>query len=78
MKKLKLNLSGAKELNRAQQRSINGGSGETQDCQTQYGCNSVRRQRQFKNGCACKYNNDCCSNKCEKSIFDIYAFCKVA
>jgi hypothetical protein len=31
MKKIKLNLSGAKELNRAQQRSINGGSGST-DC----------------------------------------------
>jgi len=29
MKKLKLNLEGAKVLNRAQQRSINGGSGDS-------------------------------------------------
>jgi len=31
MKKLKLNLSGAKELTRTQQRSINGGSGDFGD-----------------------------------------------
>jgi len=38
MKKLKLNLSGAKELNREQQRSINGGSGTIGDCEDD--CNS--------------------------------------
>lgn len=32
MKKLKLNLSGANELTRVQQRSINGGSGDVGPC----------------------------------------------
>jgi len=63
MKKLKLNLSCAKELNRAQQRSINGGSGSDDSCvdlcnsnsdcgypETDEKCYNVR----FESGCEAK------------------------
>ncbi len=63
MKKLKLNLEGAKVLSKVQQRSINGGSGDSNT-----GCNQGRDDEghgQESKDCACSRDNDCASGGCD-------------
>jgi len=62
MKKLKLNLEGAKVLSKVQQRSINGGSGfSNSDCNQ--GKDEEGNGQEGKD-CACAKDTDCSSSDC--------------